>query len=240
MRPAPYLSSGLLALALCAALAASAAQGQGKPPVPALASTNAPTAPLPPEDDSPAGKAYRDAFVAYKQGLYAQADAACDKAVKLAPKDPRPAVLKGRIAAAKGDALAAEPLLRQGLALDPASHASRRALGEFLFHQRRYKEGRLELLEAQRLGDADKDLALLILYCDVGAGDLGEAERAFPAFNAFDERTPAYYFAKSAVLELKKDEAGAKQALQDATVMYGTDVFARYARDYFFLFATKG
>ena len=208
-----------------------------------------PSKPEPPEDDSPFGQAYRDALVSFKSGLYDNANAACDKAIRISPKDARGPILKGRITAAKGETAKAEALLKQGLALDPGSVTGHRALGDLHFRQRQFNEARLAFLDAQRYDSStppDTDLALLVFYCDLGMkteGDLGEAERIFAKFNAMDEKVPAWYFAKAALEHAKgpdpKHEAAAKKDLEDATVLYGTEVFAKYARDYFFIEALK-
>jgi tetratricopeptide (TPR) repeat protein len=190
--------------------------------------------------DSAFTKAYRAAFIAFKGRKYEEASTAAAKAAQLDPKDARPVVLQGRAADALGHAPEAEERLNTALLLDSQSTAAHRALGDLRLHQRRYAEARVAYLDAQRYGDTDGDLTLLLCYCAVGAKDLGEARRLFVTFNSFDEKAPRYYFAKAALARAGGNDPEARKDLQDATVLYGSAVFATYAKDYFFLFATKG
>ncbi len=234
----PAIAPAFRVFRVLTALAVLASPCPGRA-APAPASPSAPAPAEAPADDSPFAQAYREAFLAFKAKNYDAADANADKAAKLGPKSGRPAILKGRTAAARGDTAKAEMLIKAGIAMEPAAPAGYRALGDLYFRQRRFADARVAYLDARRCGDADPDVNLLLFYCAAGAGDLGEAERLFATFNAFDEKTPAYYFAKAALAHLKGREDDSRKALQDATVLYGSPVFSSYAADYFFLFAAK-
>ena len=228
---------GLCALGGIAALSAQTTPAPASTPAatPAVGADAAPDE----SNDSPFVIAYRKALIAFKLKTYDQADAAIDEAIQLDPKDARAPILKGRIAAALGKPDEAEALVKQGLALDPASTLGHRALGDIHFHQRRYDAARVAYLDAQRYGDTDPDLNLLVFYCDIGAKELGEAQKIFVTFNSFDEKYPHYYFAKAALARAEGNDPASRKDLQDATVLYGNELFARYAADYFFLFASK-
>ncbi len=231
-----------LAGVLCAWGGIAALSAQTSPaPTPAAAPAAGADASTAPDEshDSPFVIAYRKALIAFKLKTYDQADAAIDQAIKIDPQDARGPILKGRITAALEKPEAAETLIKQGLALDPASTIGHRALGDLHFHQRHYDAARVAYLDAQRYGDADPDLNLLVFYCDIGSKELGEAQKIFVTFNSFDEKYPHYYFAKAALARAEGNDPAARKDLQDATVLYGNELFARYAADYFFLFASK-
>jgi tetratricopeptide (TPR) repeat protein len=224
---------GALRLVLAGAACALAPAAFAATPAPAPAAASAT------ESAEAPSPGYREAFVAFKSKDYARALGALDKVLLADPKNARALVLKGRALAAQGKLPLALDTIKQGLLLQPTLAAGHRALGDLYFQQRDYAAARLSYLQAQRSGDADKDTALLVLYCDIGLQQLGEAERIFVTFNSFDAKAPAYYFAKAALAQVAGRSAETAQALQDAILIYGDQVFAQYARDYFFLFASK-
>ena len=226
---------GALRLLLASAACALAPAAFAATPAPAPGTAASSVA----ENAEPPSPGYREAFVAFKSKDYARALGALDKLLQADPKNARALVLKGRALTAQGKTPLALDTIKQGLLLQPTLAAGHRALGDLYFQQRDYAAARLSYLEAQRSGDADQDVALLVVYCDIGLKQLGEAERIFVTFNSFDAKAPAYYFAKAALAQVAGRSAETAQALQDAILIYGDQVFAQYARDYFFLFASK-
>ncbi len=184
---------------------------------------------------------WQEAMVAFKTGKADKAAALCDAALKADPNNARFLLLDARALAAQGKNEAAEATFKKAIALDPNAATARRFFGDFYFHLRRFDAAKPSYQEAIHRGGDVTELSLLLLYCAVGLGDAGEAERlaAGTTFNAFDETTPAYYFAKAAIAQLKKRPDDAKPLVQQAETLYGHDLFLQYAKDYFFLFASK-
>ncbi|MDE1170995.1 MAG: hypothetical protein PW734_07290 [Verrucomicrobium sp.] len=189
---------------------------------------------------------YADALAAYKTEHYADADTLCQKGLATLSPDAnkervRYLVLKGRIATGAKDYAKAKTVLEESLHLDPSSIAARRSLGDLAFRQRHYADARIAYQDAAHYqpGNADPDLVLALTYCALGQKDLGEALRQASQLNAFDDKTPAAYFAQAAIARYKGDTATAAQTLQTAATLYGPQAYADYARDYLFLFANS-
>ncbi|HEY8965457.1 MAG TPA: tetratricopeptide repeat protein [Candidatus Methylacidiphilales bacterium] len=182
---------------------------------------------------------WQEAFVAFKTGDADKAAALCEAALKADSGSARFILLYARALAAQGKTDAAEAAFKKAVLLDPNSASARRLFGDFYFHLRRFDAARPSYQEALHRGADAAELNLLLAYCAVGAGDAGEAERlaSGPAFNPFDETTPAYYFAKAAVERMKGHVEEAKPLIQQAETLYGHDLFAQYVKDYIFLFA---
>ncbi|WP_162274688.1 tetratricopeptide repeat protein [Verrucomicrobium sp. GAS474] len=184
---------------------------------------------------------WQEAFVTFKTGDAEKAAALCEAALKGEPNNVRFLMLYARSLAAQGKNEPAEATFRKAIALDPNSSAYRRQFGDFYYRLRRFDAAKPCYQEALQRGGETAELSLQLLYCAVGLGDAGEAERlaSGTVFNAFDEATPAYYFAKAAVAQMKKRPDEVKPLMQQAETLYGHDLFLQYGRDYFFLFASK-
>ena len=184
---------------------------------------------------------WQEAFVTFKTGDADKAVSLCETALKADPNSSRFLLLYARALAAQGKNDPAEASFKKAIVLDPNSASARRLFGDFYFRLRRFDAARPSYQEALHRGGDATELSLQLLYCAVGLNDAGEAERlaAAPLFNAFDETTPTYYFAKAAVAQMKKHPDDAKPLIQQAETLYGHDLFLQYARDYFFLFASK-
>ncbi len=189
-------------------------------------------------------QAYTDALAFYKTAHYAEAAASCHDGMAALPEGETPLrgrllVLQGRILTSQGDFPNAEAPIEKALSLDPTDIAAHRALGDLYFHERHDAEARVAYLDAQRyMGKPDAGLTLMLVYCALGQKEIGEALRLETTLNAFDDKTPAAYFAQAAVARFKGDGEAAQHILQSADTLYGTQIFADYNQDYLFLFAS--
>jgi TolB-like protein/rhodanese-related sulfurtransferase len=122
------------------------------------------------------------------EGRYADASAAIEKAMALAPGDPETYIAKAKILNASGHAAEAEDAARKAMRLDPRfSPGTLRVLAHALFHQRKYQEavdtlGRVLIQQS----DVVEDYATLVS----GFGHLGRQDGVQDAIDKYNALAP--------------------------------------------------
>ena len=122
-------------------------------------------------------------------------------------------------------------------------------MGDLFYAQRKYDRARVEYTSYHYQVPADLDAVLKLVYCSIGAADVGQAERLANTLNFFDEKNPAAYFAKASIARynesnpsyhpLDQGKPESEKLLQQAETLYGNFVYSTYLPDYIFLFAVS-
>jgi tetratricopeptide (TPR) repeat protein len=181
---------------------------------------------------------YRTAFIAYKNGQWEEAKTQLAKAEQINAKDPKVAMLKGRIALEEGDFTTAEKLISQALPSDGSADPGYQYLGDVYLRSRNYQKARDAYQNFLRAKPRDPDGMLKIVYADVARNKLAEANQQAGQLDAFSDLHPGYYFAKSAIARASNKNDEAEKILQKARTLYGNQIFAEYLKNYLHIFAT--
>jgi tetratricopeptide (TPR) repeat protein len=237
----------LPALIWALALGAAVAQVPEKMPTPVEDDPNAPSAmrqtpppaAAPTEGESPE-LPYSRALVAYKAGDYEKALSAIS-AVDAKTQDDNFVILKAEILTELKRFKDAEAVLmpRAG---DGASPAVLTALGDVLLRARSYERA-MKYYKAALGRKNDPDLTLKLVYCNIGGGNLPEAQRLASDLTPFDAKNPyddhaSYYFAHAALAQTAGNAETAEEDIQSARTNYGITVTNRYLKGYLQFFAT--
>jgi predicted Zn-dependent protease len=187
------------------------------------------------DDTSP----YHQALVAYKTGHYADARTAIDAAEKSKPGDVATEVLKARILTEQGDYAAGEKLLRPYLTSGNALDVQL-ALGDLLLRKHSAARATKYYMMALQTKPNDPDIILKLIYAEVNASNLVDAEKNASLLKPQDPDHPSYYFAEAALAEATGKTDQADQDIEQSRTIYGITVTNRYLKTYLQVFSSKG
>ncbi len=175
---------------------------------------------------------YQNALVAYKSGEFGGARTAVLESIKLKPNHSHSLVLLGKIALAQKKYSEAEMLLAPLVLKEPDLGMLWIPWGDVLVFTG--KPGKaIEFYQKATSQEVKKPEALLRkVYAFLKNKELGEAERVASTMDGFNDKTPAYYFAKAAVLEAAGKKIEADEVLKNARTLYGESVYLEFYRDY--------
>lgn len=175
---------------------------------------------------------YQNALVAYKSGDFAAARIAALEAGKLKANDSHTFVLLGKIALAQKNYAEAEKVLAPWIQKEPDLAILMIPWGDVLVFTGK-PEKALEFYDKASTQEGKKPDALLRkVYALLKNKELGEAERLAAGMDGFNDKTPVYYFAKAAVLEVSGKKQESEIVLKNSRTLYGESVYLEYYRDY--------
>ena len=175
---------------------------------------------------------YQNALVAYKSGDFVVARTAALESGKLKPEDPHSFVLLGKIALAQKNYAEAEKILAPWIQKEPDLAILMIPWGDVLVFTGRSGKA-LEFYDKASVQEGRKlDALLRKVYALLKNKELGEAERLASGMDGFNDKTPVYYFAKAAVLEVSGKKQEAEVVLKNSRTLYGESVYLEYYRDY--------
>jgi tetratricopeptide (TPR) repeat protein len=130
----------------------------------------------------------------FREGRTAQAQALCERVLRVAPKHPEALLLLGAIALQRADHAAAVDVLSRAVAVRPANSAAHANLAYGYVGLGRYQEALAAFERAAKLDPADPDLRLAIGNCLALLGRLKEAEAVFRRLAERDARNVVALF----------------------------------------------
>jgi Tfp pilus assembly protein PilF len=154
-------------------------------------------------------------------GNLAEADKQADAAAKLEPSSAQTANLRGVIAVQKKDYEDAANRFNQAIAADEKFYPAKLNLADVLLLQGKYADARASYEELQQLDAKSEILQFKIVVTDVLEDRQSQAEQLINEMT-FPGSTPAYYFARAAVLLKKSQEKEAQQYFANARKYYET------------------
>jgi tetratricopeptide (TPR) repeat protein len=163
--------------------------------------------------------AIKKATQALGAGNLAEADKQADAAAKLEPASAQTANLRGVIAVQKKQYDAAASRFAQAIAADDGFYPAKLNLADVLLLQGKYADARARYEELQQIDPKSELLQFKIVVADV------LDDRQFQAIQlindmTFPGNTPAYYFARAAVLLKQSQEKEAQQYFTNARKYY--------------------
>jgi Flp pilus assembly protein TadD len=168
-------------------------------------------------------KAYETAINKATQALaagnIAEADKQADVAAKLEPAGAQTANLRGVIAVQKRDYEEGASRFNQAIAADEKFYPAKLNLADLLLLQGKYSDARTRYQELQQLDPKSEVLQFKIVVADVLDGQESQAVQLINQMT-FPGNTPAYYFARAAVLLKNSQEKGAQQYFGNARKYY--------------------
>jgi tetratricopeptide (TPR) repeat protein len=163
--------------------------------------------------------AIKKASQALGAGNLAEADKQADVAAKLEPASAQTANLRGVIAVQKKQYEDAASRFGQAIAADEKFYPAKLNLADLLLLQGKYADARARYEELQKVDPKSELLQFKIVVADV------LDDRQFQALQlindmTFPGTTPAYYFARAAVLLKQSQEKEAQQYFTNARKYY--------------------
>jgi Tfp pilus assembly protein PilF len=180
-------------------------------------------------DDKAYDAAIKKASQALGAGNLAEADKQVDVAAKLEPASAQTANLRGVIAVQRKEYEDAASRFTEAIAADEKFYPAKLNLADVLLLQRKWADARTRYEELQRVDPKSELLQFKIVVADV------LDDRQFQAIQlindmTFPGTTPAYYFARAAVLLKQSQEKEAQQYLTNARKYYDEQQCAYYMR----------
>jgi Tfp pilus assembly protein PilF len=173
--------------------------------------------------------AIRKATQALGAGNLAEADKQADIAAKLEPASAQTANLRGVIAVQRKEYENAANHFTQAIAADEKFYPAKLNLADVLLLQGKWGDARARYEELQQIDSKSELLQFKIVVADV----LGDRQfQAAQLINdmTFPGSTPAYYFARAAVLLKQSQEKEAQQYFTNARKYYDEQQCAYYLR----------
>jgi tetratricopeptide (TPR) repeat protein len=163
--------------------------------------------------------AIKKATQALRAGNLAEADKQADAAAKLEPASAQTENLRGVIAVQKKQYDAAVSRFAQAIATDDRFYPAKLNLADVLLLQGKYADARARYEELQQIDPKSELLQFKIVVADI------LDDRQFQAIQlindmTFPGTTPAYYFARAAVLLKQSQEKEAQQYFTNARKYY--------------------
>ena len=171
---------------------------------------------------------YRFAVAALKTGMYTEAQAALERAARLAPAEAAYRVALGAVWLKKPDLFEAERAFREALRLRPEEPRAQMYLGYTLLKQKRTAEAR-ELLEQSARGDATS--AETFYYLGLAAQEQADDAAAVEYFATAVRLLPSYaraHVALGSVFLKLKQYPRAQAALEAGVKLDPDDTKAHY------------
>jgi Flp pilus assembly protein TadD len=180
-------------------------------------------------DNKAYNTAIRKATQALGAGNLGEADKQADVAAKLEPADAQTANLRGVIAVQRKQYEDAANRFAQAIAADEKFYPAKLNLADVLLLQGKYADARARYEELQQVDPKSELLQFKIVVVDV------LDDRQFQALQlindmTFPGNTPAYYFARAAVLLKQSQEKEAQQYFANARKYYDEQQCGYYLR----------
>lgn len=183
--------------------------------------------PLTPTTDPAVQKLLGEAQDLQGRNRYFDALSKLDEAEKLAPKDPNVYNIRGAIylVPAVRDFDKAKEQFEKSKSLDPAALAPKFNLAELNFVKHAFADAEVSfeglMKEFPKVPMSVRHLiAYKLLMSQSEQGKFDEANATLKANFTFMDDTPAYYFAKAAILFAQKKEAEAKEWIEKANAIF--------------------
>lgn len=178
-------------------------------------------------------KAYETAINKATQALRAgnlgEADKQADVATKLEPASAQTANLRGVIAVQKKDYEDAANRFAQAIAADEKFYPAKLNLADLLLLQGKHADARTHYEELQQIDPKSELIQFKIIVTDVLDDRQAQAAQLINEMT-FPGATPAYYFARAAVLLKKSQEKEAQQYFTNARKYYDEQQCAYFIR----------
>ena len=173
--------------------------------------------------------AIKKATQALGAGNLAEADKQADVAAKLEPASAQTANLRGVIAVQRKEYEDAASRFTEAIAADEKFYPAKLNLADVLLLQGKWADARTRYEELQRVDPKSELLQFKIVVADV------LDDRQFQAIQLINDMifpgtTPAYYFARAAVLLKQSQEKEAQQYFTNARKYYDEQQCAYYLR----------
>ena len=163
--------------------------------------------------------AIKKATQALGAGNLAEADKQADVAAKLEPTSAQTANLRGVIAVQKKRYDDAASRFTQAIAADEKFYPAKLNLADVLLLQGKYADARARYEELQQIDPKSELLQFKIVVADVLDGRQFQAVQLINDMT-FPGTTPAYYFARAAVLLEQSQEKEAQQYMTNSRKYY--------------------
>jgi len=180
-------------------------------------------------EDKAYDAAIKKATQALGAGNLAEADKQADVAAKLEPASAQTANLRGVIAVQRKEYEDAASRFTEAIAADEKFYPAKLNLADVLLLQGKWADARTRYEELQRVDPKSELLQFKIVVADV------LDDRQFQAIQLINDMifpgtTPAYYFARAAVLLKQSQEKEAQQYFTNARKYYDEQQCAYYLR----------
>ena len=162
-------------------------------------------------------------------GNFAEADKQADVAEKIDPSSAQTANLRGVIAVQKKDYDSAVNRFTQAIAADEKFYPAKLNLADVLLLQSKYADARSRYEELQQLDPKSELLQFKIVVTDLLDNRESQALELINQMT-FPGVTPAYYFARAAVLLKNSREKQAQQYFTNARKYYDEQQCAYFVR----------
>jgi tetratricopeptide (TPR) repeat protein len=156
---------------------------------------------------------------ALSRGKLAEAEKLVDSAARLAPDKPEVANLRGALFSRQGKFEEADRQFHRALEIDPNFQLARFNLAELSLLRNQVDEAKTRFEELQKIDPESELLQFKVVICDVLKDQENQAVMGTEQIN-FPGRTPAYYFARAAILLRKNQTKEADQYLANARKYY--------------------
>ncbi len=156
---------------------------------------------------------------ALSRGKLAEAEKLVDSANRIAPDKPDVANLRGALFSRQGKYQEAAQQFNRALQLDPNFQLAKFNLAELALLQGNFDEARNRFTQLQKLDPDSELLQFKLVLCDVLQNREADAISGTEQIN-FPGHTPAYYFARAAILFRKNQTGEANQYLVNARKYY--------------------
>ena len=173
--------------------------------------------------------AIKKATQALGAGNLAEADKQVDVAAKFEPASAQTANLRGVIAVQRKEYEDAASRFTEAIAADEKFYPAKLNLADVLLLQRKWADARTRYEELQRVDPKSELLQFKIVVADVLDDRQSQAIQLINDMT-FPGTTPAYYFARAAVLLKQSQEKEAQQYLTNARKYYDEQQCAYYMR----------
>jgi tetratricopeptide (TPR) repeat protein len=173
--------------------------------------------------------AVNKAVQALASGNMAEADKQADAAAKLDPNSAQTANLRGVIAVQKKDYDSAIQYFTRAIATDEKFYPAKLNLADAFLLQGKYADARLRYQELQQLDAKSELLQFKIVVADVLDNQEAQATQRINEMT-FPGNTPAYYFARAALLFKDRKDKEAQKYVATARKYYDEQQCAYYVR----------
>ncbi len=153
------------------------------------------------------------------RGKLAEAEKLVDAASRIAPGKPEVANLRGALFSRQGKYQEAAQEFNRALELDANFQLAKFNLAELALLQGNFDDARNRFTELQKLDPGSELLQFKVVLCDVLQDREADAISGTEQIN-FPGHTPAYYFARAAILFRKNQIEEANQYLTNARKYY--------------------
>jgi tetratricopeptide (TPR) repeat protein len=180
-------------------------------------------------DEKAYDTAIKKASQALGAGNLAEADKQANVAAKLEPASAQTANLRGVIAAQKKEYELAASQFTQAIAADEKFYLAKLNLGDVLLLQGKYADARTRYEELQQIDPKSELVQFKIVIADVLDDRQSQAAELINDMT-FPGATPAYYFARAAVLFKQSQEKEAREYFTNARKYYDEQQCAYFMR----------